>query len=484
MPYRVLLWLIWARLGATRDDAPGGYASPEEFTADLEVIASSLAANRGAHAGLDVRQDAGVHRAAVAALLGERGFAEMPPAQRLARLLEALDRPATGSPVEDGEPTLAVLRAVGEARRRFGREAIGPYILSMAQGADDVLAMLVLARRAGLVDDTGRVDLDVAPLFETVDDLEQAGATLAELLALPAYCEHLAGRGDRQVVMLGYSDSSKISGIAASRWALYRAQEDLVAAAAAAGVDLTLFHGRGGTVGRGGSKPREAVLAEPCGAVRGRLRVTEQGEIVNAKYGLRGIAERTLELVAGGVLEATACADRRVAPPPAFRATMATVAEAATSAYRATVEHPDFVPYFRTATPIDAIERLPIGSRPASRRAGGGVEMVLAKAHLEIAARYADLAEEVGAQVFPGLAERFRHTVALLLELRGECEPLTLEPVLARSIRLRNPYVDPMSLLQVDLLRRWRAGNRRDSDLERALFTTVRGIARGLQNTG
>jgi phosphoenolpyruvate carboxylase len=343
--------------------------------------------------------------------------------------------------------------------------------------------------------------------------------------------------------MLGYSDSSKISGITASRWALYRAQEALVAVAGSAGVELTLFHGRGGTVGRGGSKPRDAVLAAPCGAVRGRLRVTEQGEMIHLKYGLDPIAERTLELMAGAVLEATAFCDRDPPPDSTWRAAMDTAARAARETYRRLVyEDEDFVPYFRAATPIDVIERMPIGSRPASRRSASGVEdlraipwvfawmqsrhllpgwlgvgagldaacrehgegllremaerwpffanllgdveMVLAKADLDIARCYAELAGELGRRLHAELQRRFEQTRRLVLALTGEGELLDREPVLQRSIRLRNPYVDPMSLIQVDLLRRWRAADRDDPDLERALFTTVRGIARGLRNTG
>ena len=565
MPYRMLLWLMWARLGATLDESAARYAGPDEFMQDLALIAASLERHQGEHAGLfrvrrlacrvaafgfhlatlDLRQDALAHRQALAELLEVPDLAAQDAATRLDRLRTALERPpvpARGVSPPTGK-VLEAIAAVGRARAKFGPDAIGAYIISMAAGPDDVLAVLALARIAGLIDDDGVVPLDVAPLLETVDDLQAARATLSAMLAEPAYRDHLARRGGGQVVMLGYSDSSKISGMAASRWALYRAQCDLVEVTDEAGVALTLFHGRGGTVGRGGSKPREAILAAPPGAVAGRLRVTEQGEIVHAKYGMRGIAERTLELMTGAVLEATARPGSAAAADPAWAAAMATVADAGRRAFEALVDgHPDFLPYFRTATPIDVIERMPIGSRPASRRSGkglanlraipwvfawtqnrhllpgwfgvgagleaavrvhgeslliamargwpffanllGDVEMVLAKADLGIAHRYAELAGEAGERIWPLVDEEYTRTRDLVLRLKGAATLLEGEPLLARVIVLRNPYVDPISLLQVDLLRRWRDSGRADRDLEGALFTTVRGIARGLQNTG
>jgi len=563
MPYRRMLWLMWAMVGAAGDD--GGYLGPDELLGDLELLAASLRRNAGHHAGLelverlrrrvatfgfhlatlDLRQDAELHRVVVSKLLGDDAFAGRDAADRAGRIRRALEDPppAPEDPDDDVARVLEVLRTVAPARERFGEAAVGPHIVSMAHGPDDVLAVLLLARVAGLTDEDGGVPLDVAPLLETVDDLEAAGPILEAMLSDPVYREHLGRRGDRQLVMIGYSDSSKISGIGASRWALYRAQEVLVEKAEAAGVGLTLFHGRGGTVGRGGSKPRAAILAEPCGAVRGRLRVTEQGEIINGKYGLRGIAERTLELMTGAVLEATAHCEWDAGPDEAWRRAMTTFADASRAAYGELVhDDPDFVPYFRAATPIDVIERMPIGSRPASRRSGAGVEdlraipwvfswmqsrhvlpgwygvgagleaalaghgrdvlaemaggwrlfanlladvsMVLAKADFDIAERYATLAGDLGGRVFPRLRAAFERTRETVLTVTGEDDLLEREPLLRQEIALRNPYVDPMSLVQVELLRRWRAADRDDPDLERALFETVRGIARGLRNTG
>jgi len=549
MPYRRFLWLVSARLDATGVEAGragAGYASPADLEADLELVARSLLGGRGRNAGLflverlirrlrtfgfhlatlDVRQHADVHRRALAG----------------------------AGP--DAERALEVMRAIAAARARYGPDAIGPYIVSMARGPDDVLAVLELARRAGFVEGaTGAVPLDVAPLFETVDDLRHAAGTLSALLADPRYRAHVDGRGGRQVVMLGYSDSNKESGIAASRFALHDAEVALVRAADAAGARLTLFHGRGGTASRGGTKPRAAVLAEPPGAVRGRLRVTEQGEIIHAKYGLRAIALRTLELMTGAVLETTARdlhpapglagAASPAGPPPeiAFAAVAADIARESRAAYRALVfDDRQFEAYFRAATPIDVIERLNIGSRPAKRTGQSGiedlraipwvfawtqsrhilpgwygagaalaraaerhgidrlremarawptfanllsdVEMVLAKADMPIAARYAELAGKAGARIYPLVLAEFELTRRLVCDVQETRELLDRDAVLRRAIRLRNPYVDPMSLVQVELLGRWRAGGRKDPELEQALFATVRGIARGLQNTG
>jgi len=565
MPYRTLLWMIWHRLHSTREDPGSAYAGPEELLRDLEAIDRSLTENRGARSGralvrrllirvrtfgfhlatLDLRQDAELHREAIAQLLGNPRYLDLGSEERVRALEHRLSNPET--PTAEGSPeplgrTLRVFRTVAEARSRLGAEAVGPFIVSMTQGPDDVLAVLALARAAGLVDD-GQVPLDVAPLLETVDDLESAASILNRLLSHPSYRDHLHSRGKRQMVMLGYSDSSKLSGVGASRWALYRAQEDLVRVAHEQGVELDLFHGRGGTVARGGSKPRAAILADPPGAVRGRFRTTEQGEIINSKYGLRGIAERTLELTVGAVLEATVREPARSPVPEPWRQAMETVARESRTSWNALVhEDPRFIPYFRTATPVDVIERMAIGSRPPSRRSGKGVEnlraipwvfawtqsrhtlpgwyglgagldaaesehglnvlramaegwplfanlladasMAMAKADLDIAAEYADLAEEAVRPVFEDIVEAYRATEAVVLRVLEATALLDREPLLRETIRLRNPYVDPMSLIQVDLLQRWRAGGRKDVAMERALFSTVRGIARGLRNTG
>ena len=566
MPYRVLLRLIAARLMATSLDEASGYASATEFADDLQCIATSLANQQGSHAGLfsvrrlqrrlatfgfhlatlDVRQNALVHRTVVGRLLGDPGWLERPAAERATRLRRAIESgeapAATALADADADRTLAVFRAITECRTRYGAHAIGPYIISMTQGADDVLTVLLLARWAGLVEKQG-VPLDVAPLFETLDDLGDAPDVMRGLLEDHIYRAHLEQRGKRQVVMLGYSDSNKDGGIGASRWAVQRAQAALVATLDPAGIELTIFHGRGGTVSRGGGKLTRAVLSAPPGSVRGHLRVTEQGEVISANYGLRGIAMRTLEQAVGAVALATAVAPNRDARAPQWEALMDEIAATSRDSYRALVYgDPKFVEYFRLATPIDVIERMPMGSRPPSRRAGSGieqlraipwvfswmqnrnvlpgwygfgtalertvekhgedavaemlrhwpfvkalvddVEMVLAKADIGIAARYARLAGTLESAFFPTIKAEFDRTVALVLRLKGTTALLDEDPVVQRAIRLRNPYVDPMSLLQVDLLARWRAGGRADDELFGALLATVRGIAQGLQNTG
>jgi len=568
MPYRELLWLLSARLERTGRGAEGGYGPPEEFRADLALLERSLAAHRGASAGLalvrrtllrldvfgfhlaalDVRQDAEVHRRVAGRLLGDADFAARPGAERSARLAAACapDAPALDAARaadDESRSTLEVFRALAEARRTYGAGALGPYLISMAQGPDDALAVLLLARASGWHDAAGNVPLDVAPLFETVDDLEAAPGVLRQLAAQPLYAAHLAQRGGVQQVMLGYSDSGKDGGLAASRIALERAQVRLVETARELGLRLVLFHGRGGTISRGGSKPRAGILAAPPGALAGHARSTEQGEIIGSKYGLRGIAARTLELSLGALLERTAGGDPARAATDEERAVATTLGRASRQAYRALVhEDPDFPRLFQDMTPIDVIERLRIGSRPARRRAMRGVrdlraipwvfawtqcravlpgwfgvgtglaaaveehglaavrraargwpflatlvadvEMVLAKSDLDIAARYAALAGSVGARLFPLLVSEHARAVASVLELTESAALLDRDPTLQRSIRLRNPYVDPLSFAQVDLLRRWRAGGREDAALERVLVQTVRGIARGLRNTG
>ena len=568
MPYRLLLWFASERLTRKGKGAPQAYGQPEEFRADLALIEASLTNNRGERAGralvrrllvrldtfgfhlatLDVRQDAELHRRVVGELIGWADFENLSLLERSERLAAALstaELEAGRVLSEETRAALAVVDALRRGRERFGDQAIGTYIISMAKGADDALAVLLLARVGGLVESDGGVPLDIVPLFETVDDLAAAPATLRALANNSEYAAHLKRRGRRQVVMLGYSDSNKDGGIAASRWALQRAQVELVGVAQELGLGLSFFHGRGGSISRGGGKPRNAILAAPSGSVRGRTRMTEQGEIIHDKFGLRGIALRTFEFVIGAVLERPdASAEfRRTERRPPGGEEMACIADASRRAYRALVhDEPDFPSFFQLATPIDVIERLRIGSRPAKRRqmrgvedlraipwvfawtqtrsvlpgwfgVGSGletaverfglerlrelarswpffavfladVEMVLAKADLGIASRYAQLAGEVGERLFPVVRVEFERTREQLLAILEQVELLERDSTLQRSIRLRNPYVDPMSFVQVDLLARWRAGGRQDTELERVLGQTVRGIARGLQNTG
>ncbi|MDH3223925.1 MAG: phosphoenolpyruvate carboxylase, partial [Gemmatimonadota bacterium] len=404
MGYRTLLTLMTARLDHTASGDPEGYEGPHEYLSDLRLIDRSLRANRGEHAGrfavvrairraevfgfhmatLDVRQHAERHRKVAGLLLEASGWAGLDPESRADRLRSALAEPGPGilkggregSRGDEGnlvEGTLEVFRAIDECRKRFGTAAVGPYIISMATDVDDVLTVLFLDQVArGAVGS----DLDVAPLFETVDDLEGAADTLRTLFPDPIYSAHLARRQNRQMVMVGYSDSSKDGGIASARWSLQKAQMKMARAAQESGVSLTLFHGRGGTVSRGGGKVHRAVAASPHAALSGHLRLTEQGEVIDAKYGLPSIALRNLERMLGAVALKMS---ERTHPPrdadPRWLDVAESMADAGRAAYRAMVhDDPDFPSFFRALTPIDVIERMAIGSRPASRRGGGSVD--------------------------------------------------------------------------------------------------------------
>ncbi len=566
MPYRLLNDRMRARLQATLDDDAAAYEGPQELIDDLTLIHGSLLANRGEHAGgfavqrllwrvktfgfhlarLDVRQESSVHARALAkALDGEKAWDGLDATGR-ATLLAPYASGAQALPPSDEEGNQrldAVFAALADARRRHGADALGNYIISMAHDRSDVLAVLALARRGGLLDNDGAVPLDVAPLFETVDDLRHGTETLRDLLQDPVYREHLRARGDVQMVMLGYSDSSKDGGIAASRWGLQRAQVELMDVAAGAGIALTFFHGRGGSISRGGGKTTRAVDASPRGSIDGRLRVTEQGEVIHRKYGIRALALRSLEQATGAVLLSSL---RPRAPEPRedqWRPVMDVVADSSSEAYRAFVGLPHFMDYFRSATPIDVIERMTLGSRPSRRlgqdaalsnlraipwvfgwsqaRAvipgwfgvGSGLQaavdagheatlsvmardwpffrtflddtaMVLSKGDITIAEQFSRLSGPLHEGFFAQVRREWALTERWLLALTGQATLLEHDPRLARSIRLRNPYVDPISVLQVDLLQRWRASGGEDDDLLRALVACVNGVAQGVQNTG
>lgn len=574
MPYRKLLTFIYERLFATMHEQPEGYADAAEFKADIALIETSLREHRGEHAGgfavrrlqrradcfgfhlasLDLRQDSATHDAALAALLDDPAWAERSVAERTQRLHRMLQGgeavPSDGN--ETSRSTLDVFRAVATLRPRYGEHAFGPYIISMSRSAADALSVLALAHIAGCVEqpDGNRVvPIDIAPLFETVDDLDAAAGTLRALFADPLYREHLAARGNRQVVMLGYSDSAKDGGLLASRWALQQTQVALTKLARDSGVQIAFFHGRGGSISRGGGKTERAVIAMPRGSVDGYLRVTEQGEVIHRKFGIRAIALRNLEQTTGAVLRATL--RPRVAEPreERWRAIASELARDSRAHYRALVhENADFPAYFRAATPIDVIERLRIGSRPSKRAGGEGVtrppgiaslraipwvfawaqnrsgltgwygvgsalqralqqhghdamaemardwaffrtlvddvEMVLAKSDLGIFERYSLLAGDLHARFHADISAEFERTRDAVFAIKRRHELLAGDPRLRQSIRLRNPYVDPISMLQVDLLARWRANGSQDDELLQSLIATVNGIAAGIQNTG
>jgi phosphoenolpyruvate carboxylase len=567
MPYRCLLTLMARRLDATLRESDSGYASADDFIDDLRLVRDSLAANRGQHAGLfgverllirartfgfhlvtlDVRQDALLHRRVLGELLGCPDWEAREPGNRtgvLGHLLETDGLPvlADGTRLSpEAEQTLAVFRAISSARQTYGSAAIGLFIISMTQGADDVLTALALAEIAN--PRTGAAQrLDVAPLLETVDDLNAGPDILRELLDCGVYRKHLAGHKRRQAVMVGYSDSNKDSGIVASRWALYEAQRRLVEVGAGGGVDIVFFHGRGGTVSRGGGNLVNGILGAPPDTVKGFLRLTEQGEVINQKYGVRFLALRNLELVTGATLTRTVASG---APGlrDEERSILGFMADVSRRKFRGLVyEDRRFPAFFREVTPLDVIERLNIGSRPASRRSGEGienlraipwvfswaqvrigfpgvfgfgtaldqairefgldsvrnllknqiffeamindVEMVLGKSELGIGRRYADLASDEHRYFFDMIRTEFDLAEQRILELKELDRLLDDQRVLQRNIRLRNPYVDPLHLLQIDLLRRWREGGRPEGDLLEALKATVKGIALGIQNTG
>ncbi len=396
MPYRVLFGQIGERLKSTYEGRPNAYQNPDQLLADIQLAADSLIENRGRHAGyflvrrfmrrvrtfgfhlatLDVTQHARIHDEVIAQGLGAADWPSLPAPERLLRLRDLLARDQGPTSTFDavGRRSLWVFEAIAQARHKFGGRAIGEYIVSGAKGPEDVLAVLLLARWADITDKrTGESPLDVAPLLECIASLEQAGEVLKALYEEPAYRGHLTSRGNRQMVVIGYSDTNKEGGIAASRWALQVAQVRLLEAARDAGINVLIFHGRGGTPARGGGRTENLVEAAPQGAVRGVLRLTEQGEVVDQSYGLRPIAMRTLERTFASVALATVHAGKKPPIAPAQVAAMQTIADRSLAVYRGLVfGSADFFEYFRAATPLDVIERMHIGSRPAVRTGGGG----------------------------------------------------------------------------------------------------------------
>ncbi len=573
-PYRALLGAVHRRLRATRacverllrgdaDECAGDDAAPlwnaDELRAPLELCRRSLI-DTGAEVvadgrlldllrrlacfgltlvRLDLRQEASRHTEALDAVsraLGEGSYAAFDEGDRHAFLLRHLTTDAHAvTRALDGSFDPAVRDVIDTFRTaaRIRPDALGAYVISMATEPSDVLAVELLQAAAGV-----RPPLRVVPLFETVGDLATAGATVSRLLDLPWYRGRI---GDQQEVMIGYSDSAKDGGRLAAAWALYTAQEDVVAACRQRGVRITLFHGRGGTVGRGGGPTHLAIQSQPPGSVEGALRVTEQGEMIDAKFGLPGVALRTLELYTTAVMEATLRPPTE--PRPAWRRRMQQLVDASRDAYRRLVyETPDFVAYFRAATPEPELGTLAIGSRPARRARGTGVESLRAipwvfawtqvrlmlpawlglraalqeaesaGAHEDVLAMYRewplfhstiDLIEMVLAKASPDIAaeyekrlvpERLRPLGAALhveladamqavRRLTGHARLLEHNPVLRRSIDVRNPYVDPINLVQAEILSRLRQAHG-DARLHDALLITVNGIAAGMRNTG
>ncbi len=582
-PYRLKLSFVQARLANTRARiATGGrhvpgvdYLGPHGYIADLAVMDRSLRGHLGGRiadgalaralrtaralglhlAELDIREHAGKHHAALAAVYEALGvpYSEMTRAQRTELLAAELEngRPLIrrhyGLP-EGARDVLGVFDLLHDVQHEFGREVAQTYIVSMCQGVDDLLAVAVLAREAFMVElcRDPRSSLDLVPLFETVEELAQAGALLDELLSVPAYRQQVRNRGDLQEVMLGYSDSNKGAGITTSQWEIHRAQRQLRDIGAKHGVRLRLFHGRGGSVGRGGGPAAEAVLSAPFGTVDATMKLTEQGEVVSDKYSLPALAHDNLEILLAAVLEATlehqssridgATLDR-------WDAAMNVVSDAARTAYRALVGHPGLPRFFSSATPVDELGELNVGSRPsrrpgrdaptlddlraipwvfgwtqtrmvvpgwfglgsglrAAREAGlsaqldemaewafftnllGNVEMTLAKTDLRIAGHYvSELVDPELHPLFDVIVAEHALTTAEVLRLTGSERLLEHHPVLRTTLDVRGAYLEPLHHLQVELLAQRRRGVA-DPDLHRALLLTINGIAAGLRNTG
>ena len=574
-PYRQKLRWIGARLTATRDafvrarkggptDFGVGYAAPGELSEDLAMLERSLAESNGAHAGLaavravarqvevfgfhlaklDVRVPAAWVRAAVREALGLDPEAPL-RAETLRRALEDPRIPA--APASSGMKALEALAAM---RSRVSVESAESFILSMTHGHEDMLCALVLARIAGLYrPEAGVADVSIVPLFETLDDLERCPRELTLAIADPSYARYLALRGGAQEIMIGYSDSNKDAGIVASSFALYAAQKGIVQVERSSGIRVKVFHGRGGSIGRGGGPSRRAIEGLPPGSIDGRFKLTEQGEVLGWKYLLPPIAQRNLELTVGGVVGASLTTEyANPAEIAEYEAAFARVAATSLEGYRALVNHPRFVEYFQQSTPLDEIGALPLGSRPARRSGaaslddlraipwvfawnqsrqmvpgwfGAGralrelvrergvpfvrkmrqgwpffattldaVAVALATADMPIAAEYASLVEDkqLARSLFRVIALDYHRAVRAICAIAERPTLLAKDSTLARSIELRNPYVDPLSFVQIELLRRKRAivreGKAVPQDLQRALLLTINGVAAGLRNTG
>ncbi|MBZ0225007.1 MAG: phosphoenolpyruvate carboxylase [Comamonas sp.] len=600
-PYRKALSGIYARLAATCTVLAGvnpalaavapqpPYAEAAEFLADLSVIEQSLQAHKGAAqaaerlhalvravqvfgfhlATVDLRQSSDQHERVLSELLAvarlEADYPRLAEEERQALLLRLLceARPlrvvgAVYSEHTRGE--LAIFEAARELRERYGHEAIRHYIISHTETVSDLLEVLLLQKETGLMhgtlDEACRAELIVSPLFETIADLRNAAPIMRAWYALAGIAPLVRASGGEQDIMLGYSDSNKDGGIFTSNWELYRAEialveffDELNAAAPGQPIRMRMFHGRGGTVGRGGGPSYQAILAQPPGTVRGQIRLTEQGEVIASKYANPEIGRRNLETLVAATLEATLLQPTKPATQ-AFLQAAAHLSEASMAAYRALVyETPGFTDYFFSATPIREIAELNIGSRPASRKAGQRIEdlraipwgfswgqcrltlpgwygfgsavqafvtmqgksekaqwallrkmvrqwpffsallsnmdMVLAKSDLALAKRYSELVTDtrLRKRVFAAIEQEWHRTMQALGQITGDKERLAHNSALARSIKHRFPYIDPLHHLQVELIRRWRA-EPGDDRVRTGIQLCINGIAAGLRNTG
>jgi phosphoenolpyruvate carboxylase len=586
-PYRLAVSGIYARLTATalRLDVettrpPVGEAAPYagagEFKADLDVLHRSLMSNNsgviargrlrllrravdcfGFHlASLDIRQNSAVHERTVAELIDAAmpgmSYLALNEEARIALLVNELRnaRPLTSSFVKYSEETvgeLAIFHAAAEAHVKFGPGVIPQCIISMCKGISDMLEVAVLLKEGGLVDPSGRSAINIVPLFETIEDLQASSAIMDRLLSMHDFRKLVDSRGSVQEVMLGYSDSNKDGGFVTSGWELYKAEIGLVEVFERHHVRLRLFHGRGGSVGRGGGPSYDAIIAQPGGAVNGQIRITEQGEIISSKYSNAEVGRSNLEILAAATLEASLLQPKHSAPRPDYLKAMEQLSALAFKAYRGLVyETEGFADYFWGSTVITEISTLNIGSRPASRKKtreiedlraipwvfswaqcrlmlpgwygfGSAVEawiaqhpdkgmpflrelyrewpffrtllsnmdMVLAKSSIAIASRYADLVPDVALRdkIFGRIRTEWHASIDGLLDIMGQERLLQGNPLLERSIRNRFPYLDPLNHVQVELLKEHRAQNP-DEQVLRGIQITINGISAGLRNSG
>jgi len=581
-PYRLKCSYIHARLINTRERIKTGsphrpgtdYFGVDDLISELDMISESLASSRGEliasgavsrvrrqaktlgfqMATLDIRQHATKHQKAVEELFETVGveLKSMGANQRMSVTAQELTgpRPLTGPTTrvsEETTETLDTFHAIRKAKQLYGEQVIESYIISMTENPVDVINAVVLAREAGLIDiGQGIARLGFVPLVETIDDLRRSGELLDNLLYNTEYRRLVTLHGDRQEVMLGYSDSNKVGGITASQWEIYKAQRVMRNVAQKHGVHLTLFHGRGGTTGRGGGPAHAAILAQPYGTIDGTIKLTEQGEVISDKYGNPAIAARNLELLVASALESSLLHRKSRRPKETldrWTEAMDCFAAEAHSAYRSLVDDPSMVPYFLSSTPVTELGKMNIGSRPSHRPGGLGgvedlraipwvfgwtqtrqaipgwfgvgaglkaardagygevltemsaewsfmqtflsnVEMTLFKTDLDIASRYVnELVDAEHHHLFERIQAERELAESEVLQLVGDNELLGSSPLLRRTLSVRDIYLDPINYLQVSLLGRSRSGEQ-SADLDRALLLTVNGIAAGMRNTG
>lgn len=584
-PYRRAIDGILGRVLHTRQALATGatahsedrYRDAEELLNDLNVIHRSLASNGSAAltrgrlrhlrravdvfgfglAPIDLRQNADVHARVIDELLEVAcpgtAYHSLDEDARIALLLQELEscRPLASPHIAYSDETLSELAIFSAARRvhlQYGRDVIRNFVISKADGVSDVLELAVLLKEVGMLRPAeGMLDVNIVPLFETIEDLRRSAAVMGRLFSLAEYRKLLASRDDIQEVMLGYSDSNKDGGFLTSGWELYKAETELVNAFRTHAVRLRLFHGRGGSVGRGGGPSYEAILAQPAGTVQGQLRLTEQGEVITAKYANPEVGRRNLEVLAAATLEASLLSHPGKEPEPAFLSAMEELSREAFSAYRGLVyETEGFETYFWESTVVSEIAGLNIGSRPASRKNSRSIEdlraipwvfswsqcrlmlpgwfgfgsavrtflegdkgarldllqtmhrqwpffstllsnmdMVLAKSDIAIASRYSDLVEdaELRERIFSCIRTEHAATIEALKAITGQTELQEGNPLLKRSIRNRFPYLDPLNHVQLELLRQFRDGHK-DDRIRLGIHLSINGIAAGLRNSG